>query len=317
MGDDVERLLAAVIGMRAPADVGEQARGVAQPPLLGGLVKAGRGHEAVGPADQFFAVARRARAQLIEIARRLDQRVLLLVLLLEQRIEQALAHAERGEHHLPRLADAQDVFEHQRRIGQAAAAARSPPPRYGQRLDVDAVQQLGEFERLVGRDRVAVHDVQRIAGLPHVQPRQRPPGAADGIKGAVARRPSSIGSAASVFLTNFSAFLSDFAEMSASARPPSGRVKPVARARAVHVDQFERAAAEIADDAVGPMHAGDDAERGQFGLARAREHLDIGADGALGELDESARRSWRRGRRRWRWRASFSRPSSRTARDSA
>ena len=40
--DDVERLLAAIVRMRAPADVGEQAGGVAQPPLLGGLVDAGR-----------------------------------------------------------------------------------------------------------------------------------------------------------------------------------------------------------------------------------------------------------------------------------
>ncbi len=30
----------------------------------------------------------------------------------------------------------------------------------------------------------------------------------------------------------------------------------------MHVDQFERAAAEIADDAVGIVDAGDDAERG-------------------------------------------------------
>ncbi len=42
VGDDVERLLAAIVRMRAPADVGEQAGGVAQPLLLGGLVDAGR-----------------------------------------------------------------------------------------------------------------------------------------------------------------------------------------------------------------------------------------------------------------------------------
>ena len=57
-------------------------------------------------------------------------------------------------------------------------------------------------------------------------------------------------------------------------------------ARAADIDKFERAAAEIADDAVGAMNAGNDAERGQFGLARAGEHFDVGADGPLGELDE-------------------------------
>ena len=63
IGDDVERLLAAIVGMRAPADIGEQAGGMAQSPLLGGLVEAGRGHEAVGPGDQLLAMGRRARAQ--------------------------------------------------------------------------------------------------------------------------------------------------------------------------------------------------------------------------------------------------------------
>ena len=185
MGDDVERLLAAVIGMRAPADIGKQARGVAQPAFLAGLFEARRRHEAVGPCDQLFAVARRARAQLVEMARRLDQRVFLFFLFLEQRIEQPFAHAERREHDLPRLADAQDVFEHQRRIRQQ----RTPRVRHdvdvGQRIDVDPVHEPGEFERLVGGDRVAVHHVQRIAGLPHVQPRQRPPGAADRIEDAI------------------------------------------------------------------------------------------------------------------------------------
>jgi hypothetical protein len=60
----------------------------------------------------------------------------------------------------------------------------------------------------------------------------------------------------------------------------------VARARAVHIDEFERAAAEIADHAVGAMHAGDHAECGELRFAPAGQDLDFGADGALGELDE-------------------------------
>ena len=106
------------------------------------------------------------------MTRRFDQRVLLALLMLEQRIEQALAHAERGKHHLPRLADTQDVFKNERRVRQQ----RPPRIRHhldiGERIDVDPVHELGEFERFVSRDRIAVHDMQRIAGLPHVQPRQ-------------------------------------------------------------------------------------------------------------------------------------------------
>ena len=39
-------------------------------------------------------------------------------------------------------------------------------------------------QRLARRDDVAVHHVQRIAGLPHVQPGERAPGAADRVEGA-------------------------------------------------------------------------------------------------------------------------------------
>ena len=56
--------------------------------------------------------------------------------------------------------------------------------------------------------------------------------------------------------------------------------------RAVDIDELERAAAEIADHAVGLVHAGNDAERRQLRLARAREHVDLGADDRFGELDE-------------------------------
>ena len=59
-----------------------------------------------------------------------------------------------------------------------------------------------------------------------------------------------------------------------------------AHAVAAHVDQFERAAAEIADDAVGIVDAGDDAERRQFCLARARQDFDRHAADALGLGDE-------------------------------
>ena len=158
---------------------------MAEPALLASFLKAGSRHEAVGPSDQLFAMARRARAQLVEMPRRFDQRVLLLVLPLEQRIEQALADAERGNHHLARLAGAQNVFEHQRRVGQQRPARTIHHFDIGERVDVDPMHQAREFERLVGADRIAVHDMQRIAGLPHVQSRERAPGAADRIEGAV------------------------------------------------------------------------------------------------------------------------------------
>ena len=93
IGDDVERLLAAIIGMRAPADVGDQAGGVTQAALVGALVEAGRGHEAVGPGEQLFAMGGVTRAQDVELVGGGNQRVLAALLRIQQRIEQPLAHA--------------------------------------------------------------------------------------------------------------------------------------------------------------------------------------------------------------------------------
>ena len=89
-------------------------------------------------------------------------------------------------------------------------------------------------------------------------------------------RPSSASS------TNFSAFLSDLPAMSCKRQAAERQRQAVAHARAVHVDQFERTAAEIADDAVRLVNAGDDAERGEMRLALARQHLDRRAADALG-----------------------------------
>ena len=178
------------------------------------------------------------------------------------------------------------------------------------------MQELGEFKRLVGGDRVAVHHVQRIAGLPHVQPGERTPGAADGIEDAilaglqhrqVAER-----------LAHELRRLLHRLRRNVGERKSAERARHAgARLRAADIDKLERAAAKVADNAVGAVNAGNDAERGQVGLARAGQHFDIGADRGFGKLDESAARFWRRGRRPWRWRESSSRPWCDTAREIA
>ena len=80
-----------------------------------------------------------------------------------------------------------DVFEHQRGVGEQR------PPRIGDHLDIgqhvgrrQPPQPLREIERVGGRDRIAVHHLQRIAALDDVDARQRAPGAADRIEGAAA-----------------------------------------------------------------------------------------------------------------------------------
>src|SRR5262245_1862594 len=64
MRDQVEALLAAIVGVGAPADVGEQAGGVPQSPLLVGLLRAWRLEQSIRPGAQLGCMLGRARAQL-------------------------------------------------------------------------------------------------------------------------------------------------------------------------------------------------------------------------------------------------------------
>src|SRR5688572_33128620 len=104
IGDQVEALLAAIVRMRPPADIGEQAGGVAEPPLRRRLVQAEAVEEAVAPGTQLLAMLRRARAQKVELVGGGEQRVDRPRLGREPLVEEALAHAERGHDDLLRIA---------------------------------------------------------------------------------------------------------------------------------------------------------------------------------------------------------------------
>src|SRR5215813_15381617 len=55
---------------------------------------------------------------------------------------------------------------------------------------------------------------------------------------------------------------------------------------ATNVGQLARATAQVSHEPVRPMEPGDNAERGEFRLALARDHLDLGAADALRFIDE-------------------------------
>ena len=104
--------------------------------------------------------------------------------------EPALAQAAGAEHHAAHAGQPQQPAQHhggERQIVDAAARQRraAAPARAAPAPEISA----GQVARLLAADRVVVHHVQRIAGLRHVDARQRPPGAADQIQ--VARRPLS------------------------------------------------------------------------------------------------------------------------------
>ena len=166
------------------------------------------------------------------------------------RIEQALAHAERGDHHVLRLGDAHEIFEHQRRVGQQRPAGIGDHLDPRQRLGIDPVHQAGKLVGLLGRDDVAVHDVQRIAVLPHVQPGERAPGAADGVEAAALALVQQV-RLLERLLDDLFRLLDGF-RRDVLQREPAERERHAAfGAMAVDFGEFERAAAEIADDAVG------------------------------------------------------------------
>ena len=112
-----------------------------------------------------------------------------------------------------------------------------------------------------------MHDVQRIAGLPHVQARQRTPGAADRIEGP-ALAALEHGKAGQGFLDVLFRLLQRFRGNIGERQTAQRTRQAIACAGAANVDQLKRTAAEIAHDAIAAMHAGNDAERRKLGLAR-------------------------------------------------
>ena len=147
------------------------------------------------------------------------------------------------------------------------------------------MHQAGKLVGFLGRDDVAVHDVQRIAVLPHVQPGERAPGAADGVEAAPLALVQQI--------RLLKRLLDDLLRLLDRLRRDVLQRKPAERERhaalgamAVDFGEFERAAAEIAHDAARLVEAGHDAERRKLGLPLAGQHVDLDAADALGLGDE-------------------------------
>ena len=144
---------------------------------------------------------------------------------------------------------------------------------------------LAEVDRLLGRHRVAVHDVQRISRSFHVQPGDGTPRAADREEGPVAP----------AFEPRHAADLL-VGDVDGVVDPAVGGVEqPQAAERqryrltqglALHLDDLQAAAAEVAGKAVGGAEAHHDAVGGQLRLALTGQDLDPGTQRALAAGDE-------------------------------
>ncbi len=184
------------------------------------------------------------------------------------------------------LRDPNDVFEDQSRIGQERTSC------FGDHLDVgehvgggEPAQPPGKVEGFRCRNGVAMHDPDRIAALDDVDARQRAPGAADGVEISAAARLQQTNIRKLILddaLRPLQRLLREILQGQCSERQGHALAHPAA----AHVDQFERSAAEIADDAVRPVDAGHDAERRELRLARAGEDFDWYAADPFGAGDE-------------------------------
>ena len=65
--DHAERTLGAIVGMGPPADIGEEAGGIAQPPLVFAFLETARPEQLVGPVAEFEFMLGRARVAAGEI----------------------------------------------------------------------------------------------------------------------------------------------------------------------------------------------------------------------------------------------------------
>ncbi len=285
IGDQVEALLAAIVRMRPPADIGEQAGGVAEPPLRRRLVQAEAVEEAVAPGTQLLAMLRRARAQEVELVGGGEQRVDRLRLGREPLVEEALAHAERGHDDLLRIARPDDLVEHDGAVGEERPARLRDRFDALQRTGILAFDEPQEVEPFLRVEHVAVHDAQGVVAGGQVQACEGAPGAADRIKGTALKAPERPrpleGLAGDALRLLDRAAAEGLQGEDADLKGDAG-----ADLAPGDLGQFQAATAEVADDAVGLVEARDDAERGELRLAGTRQQLDRVAAGIRRRLQE-------------------------------
>ena len=148
---------------------------------------------------------------------------------------------------------------HRRELGEAVAA--------------HAGQHAAKCARLVGRHRILVDDLQRMAAVGEVEPRPGPPGPADAIEAA--RRVRRLQPAGTVQAR--SDMPGDILPAAGVGKPKHAQRKAVAvggtTARDPH--QFEAAAAEVADDAGRIGDGAENAPRTRQGFVGAAQYLDF------------------------------------------
>ena len=127
--------------------------------------------------------------------------------------------------------------------------------------------------------------MQGVVALAHVQARQRPPGAADGVEAAPGQRIQRFHLRQRVArdLRGLLGRAFGDVEQGQSAERQRDALPDLA---VPHIGELQRTAAEIAHDAIAPVDRGDHAIGRQLRLAHARQQLDRTAQRALGQSQE-------------------------------
>ena len=130
-----------------------------------------------------------------------------------------------------------------------------------------------------------MHHLQGIFTLDDVNARQRPPRSSNRVEGPAAAG-LELGDFRNIVLDDALGALQRLVRRILQREASQRQRHALTNAVAAHVDQFQRPAAEIADNAVRPVQAGNNAQRGEFSFARPRKNFDWHAADAFGLGDE-------------------------------
>ena len=267
--------------MLTPGRVGEQTGGAAQPLLVRALAREQRRGEKL----DLVGLATAAAEAFGGLVGGFVKRVAGAGLGRQRLVEHALAHPVGRDDHPVELPQPHQPVQHQRPEGQRLGAAARHAGHALQRLLALRHHELRDAQRLDPRHLVAVQDVQRIAGAGHVQAGDVPPDAADRVERAALEllQPGQLHQAG---VDDGPRPVQTAARHVHQPQRTEGQRRPRPQHAVLEAGQLQTAAAEIADQPVGVRQAADDAERRQFGLLLAGQHLDRTAAGLLRPADE-------------------------------
>ena len=278
--DAVPGVAVAVVRMVDPAGVGNLAGRPAQARPFPAFLR----EEAAGPGGEPRSEAGEAAEALTVGGCPGEQRIGAPRPQVESFVKHPLADAARGEDDLRRPGDADQAAQHDRRRPH-----RLDPPDRDRRKPLQpplalAGQKFREIGELHGSGPVPVDHPERPVVLRHMHLGQRAPRTADGIERLASRAGKPVDFGQRLLDRSADRFALRHGLVEAQRAERQGR--HLVGLLAADPDELQAAAAQVADDALGPGKAGHDAVGRKAGLVLAAQHPDFEARIAPQRLDE-------------------------------